>query len=335
MNRFACPQSFTSQNDSGNYFSKQPGYPLDYSDSNLSFRDSTSSEDRKIVEYIAYDSLNTLDPNCDFESLVMQIQADFKSNDWTRHFNAITSLRAMQKSCPQEANLMFQVFDQCITAAFGSPKSCIVKHILMFVQEVIGLAKLSCLNVNIPVNLIRALIPRTTSTNKPVREAAEHAMNLLVENCLSDLTIRALCDGSNVPHRAYKDRSFVYLTMALENMREGIANVQPDTLDAIMMTLVSVINTGQTSIHKTTAKNILNYIFNLMGSQNYIRYVGILLERGKIDHTKANLLAEIVNQQNTPRPSIAMELRRMRSSFGPGSRPRFTNTYIEINGFHV
>jgi len=334
MNRFACPQSYTSQDHSGNLFSQQQSYPFDYSDSDQSIRDSTSSKEVK-AEYISYDSLSTIDQNFDFESLVKQIQASFQSPNWTDQFEAIKTLRIMQKSFPQETNVLFEVFGQCISTSLGSPKSCVVKHILMFVQEVLGLAKVSCLNVFIPVHLIRALIPRTTSANKPVKEAAEHAMKLLVENCLSDETIKALCDGSNVSHRAYKEHSFAYLTMALENMREGIAHVQSDTLDAIVMTLVTVINTGQTAIHKTTAKNILNYIFNLMGPQNYLSYISNLLEKGRIDHAKANFLVEIVNHQKAPRPSIAMELRRMRSSYGPGSRPRFTNVAIEIRGYHV
>ncbi len=334
MNQFTCPQSYPSHDRPGSFFTQQQGYPLDFSDSDKSIRDSTSSKEMPSVDYVPFDSLKKIDSTCDFEELMKRVKASFESQNWVDQFEAIGTLRVIQKSFPQETNVLFEFFAVYITNSLSSPKSCVVKHIIMFVQEVIGLAKVSFLNVFIPVNLIRFLIPKTASANKLIREAAEHAMNLLTENCLSDETIKGLCEGACSSHKIFKERSFHFLQLALSHMQESIAHVHPDTLDAIIITVINIITTGQIAMQKPISKNIILYISRLMGPQNYSQYVSLLLKNDKINPTQADLLVHIVSYEKPPRPSIAEELRSMRrSSCGPDAwLPCFREVTIEING---
>jgi hypothetical protein len=335
MNGFTCPQSYTSPDNSHSFFTQHQGYPLDFSDSDRSIRDSTSSKEMVTADYISFESLPNLEQNCDFATLATQMKAKFESQNWVDQFEAIRSLRILHKSLPREINFLFEAFAPYITNSLSSPKSCIAKHIIMFAQEVIGMAKESGLNVFIPVNLIRFLIPRTASSNKLIKDAAEHAMNLLTENCLSDETIKGLCEGACSSHKIFKERSFHFLQLALSTMREAIANVQPETLDAIVLTVINVITTGQIAMQKSISKNIVLYIYRLMGNENYMCYVDLLMRKEKINLAQANLLAEIATHEKAPRPSFAQALRDMRrSSCGPNSRPySVTDVTVTINGY--
>jgi hypothetical protein len=328
MNQFNLPNPFNQQKAEHSFFSQQTPFAQDHYEMEQQIRHSGVSEEFKI-EYTSFDCLPEFLPNTDMMLLFERLKADFESSEWTTQFIAIDTLRCMNKYFSADVNYFFEAFGAYIQNSLFSFKTCIVKNILLFVIEVFHLAKSSSLSISIVKHLIDILIPKAASVSKTIRVCAEQAICELIENCLCDEIIQSLCFSSASKNTTFNEKAFSYVTAVLEKVNENIANLQPATLKTIFQCMAFTL-TSKCTKSKASAKQILLYLNQLMGQNNYMNYIKHLYEEDALKIQHADLLAKTVEEKIVCRPSLANELRNRDSTI---SQRKFNhNVFIEING---
>jgi hypothetical protein len=294
-----------------------------------SFMQQSDNSDDFKIEYLRFESLPEFSASADMMEILKCLQEDLESKDWLVTFQAINSLRSLNKQYPSDTNYLFEAFGCQIQNLLFGLKTCVVKNILLFVKEVFQNSGCSRLETNIAERLVHILIPKTGSVSKIIKSVAEDAIGELIENCLSDETIRAFCLASFTKNKTFNKRAFYFLAVSINSMKESVSAVDPSTLRIIFQCIVFTLQT-QCVETKTYAKSILNYFHNLMGDNNFIEYLNFLLSNSAITVSQAELLSKSTQETKSQKRSLASEIRHMRST-DPDMFKSQQGFFVEIN----
>ena len=255
------------------------------------------------INYTEYANLPVFDDKTDLVQVFEGIKTSFESVDWISNFTAIDHLRALNKSYPQEANSIFTAFGGFIMAAINSPKPCINKNILAFLFEVLSHAKTSQIDIAIVIKLSDVLIKKLNTNNNLLKGLAESCMTALLDNCLCDATIEAICSLAVDRHKNVGKIAFHYIGSIVNILREHVSELQPDTLRIIFMTIAHNLE-SESANNKTLAKHMCQY-FNFLMKENYENYVMFLYNNQHLTERYVQNLAKAVTQEQR-RSSVAM-----------------------------
>lgn len=256
------------------------------------------------INYTEFANLPVFDEKVDLIQVFEGIKISFDSPDWIANFTAIDNLRALNKSYPQEANSIFTAFGGYIMAAINSPKPCINKNILAFVYEVLTHAKTSLVEMAIVIKLADVLIKKLNTTNTLLKGLAESCMTALLDNCLCDTTIEAICSLAVDRHRNISKIAFHYIGSIVNILREGVSELQPDTLRIVFMTIAHNLE-SESANNKTLAKHMCQY-FQFLMKENYENYVMFLYNSQHLTERYVQNLAKAVAQEHR-KSSVAMQ----------------------------
>lgn len=265
------------------------------------------------IEYLGFNDLPPITDDTNLMQIFEQTRDDFTSPDWIRQFNAVTSLRILNKSFPLRVNAIFEAFGDCILKALFSPKTGVVKNSLYFINEVLVNAKTSNIGRAVLVRLIEILLKKLVSGSQVIRPICYEGLQLIVANALCDETIRAFCAGSLTPNKTSNEKAFGFLTEALAQLRDNIAGVQPETLKTLFQSLAFALEFGSAQ-NKTNTRSILAYLNSLMGLESYMNYLKLLYQSGALEIQHVERLAQ-VTQAREGRKSLGEALRQ--SSHNP------------------
>jgi hypothetical protein len=332
MNRFELPNPFIQSRLNQHFFSERSSSSYNQHEIEFGIRHSGVSDEFK-VEYTPFDGLPQFLPNTDMMQLFEKLKEDFDSSEWMSQFIAIDTLRCLNKYFSDDITYFFEAFGVYIQNALFSFKTCIVKNILLFATEVFQLAKSSSLSITIVKHLIDIIIPKTASVSKTIRLCASQAMVQFIDNCLCDETIQTLCFASATKNSTFNEKAFYYLTIVLDKMKETVASLQPMTLKTIFQCLAFTLSSKST-VSKHHAKSILKYLNQLMGPHNFMNYIRFLYEEDALKIEHADLLVLKIQEKNEVRPSLAMDLKRRRSTLSNYDTSSH-HIYIAINGEFV
>lgn len=255
------------------------------------------------VEYIDFDALPTV-TDADAEMLVAQTQEHFNSGKWLCAFDAVTALRSLNRSFPMHVNALFAAFDAHIAAAVQSARPSLSKNALAFVFEVLNQAATSSLDVCVAEKLVELLLRKATSTSNNMKELACKCIAVLVQNCLCDGTLVALCRLSTansallndkvapVPLLALNSLAFYYLGVAVSQLGNNVAQLAPFTLQAVFVALSHNL-LSRCSNAKQSARNMCRY-FNELMEHNYEAYVMMLHSQHVLADQHARALADAI-----------------------------------------
>jgi hypothetical protein len=263
------------------------------------------------VEYTEFENLSNYPPNTDMMAVFQQIRVDFENPDWTRNFAAIDSLRTFNKYYPNEINGLFANYGGYIHTALGSIKPYIAKNILVFVIEILQSAKTSGLDRQIPVALIPILVQKTGTGNKSLQTIAEKALQVIVFNCLCDEVIQAFCVNSATKNKTANKKSFFYLAASIDAIKENISQLNSETLKIIFQCMAYAL-LSDCAENKTYAKQILGYVRNLMGNDNFFAYVTQLFQSGCVTMAQGEALVKAVEIKGQ-RKSLAEALKEAKA----------------------
>ena len=280
------------------------------------------------VTYVEFGHLPVFDQRVDLLEIFEGIKSGFESSDWLQVFAAINTLRSLHKSCPGEVNSIFTGFGTHILQAIGSPKPCLNKNILGFIFEVLSQSKESSVDISIILKLVEVLIRKLNTVSGWLKSLAENCMNTLLENCLCDQTIVSICELATDRSRTVSKIAFHYIGSVISIMKESISELQPDTLQALIVCIGRNLE-SESANNKTLAKNICHY-FHILMKENYQNYVMFLYENGCLKPQTVHHFAKAIDPEPPRRSSM------VRSSLGKRSKvplQNYRNDFmIEING---
>jgi len=263
------------------------------------------------VEYTEFENLANYPPGTDLMALFERIKAEFENSDWTRNFAAIDSLRTLNKYYPNEISGIFANYGTYIHTALTSIKPYIAKNILVFVIEVLQGAKTSGLDRQIVVALIPILVQKTGTGNKSLQTIAEKALQVIVFNCLCDEVIQAFCINSATKNKTANKKSFFYLVASIDAIKENISQLNAETLKIIFQCMAFAL-LSDCAENKTYAKQILGYVRNLMGNDNFFAYVTQLYQSGCVTMAQGEALVKAVEVKGQ-RKSLADALKEVKA----------------------
>ena len=260
------------------------------------------------VEYVDYNCLVNFPPGTDMMALFEHIKANFESMDWSCQFSSMNALRTLNKFYPAEINAILNQFGSYVQTALNSHKPFIAKNVLLFVIEFLQNAKTSGLSPQVVVALIPILVGKTATGHKSLQQLAEKALQTIVLNCLCDEVIQAFCVNSATKNKTANKRSFFYLTISVDAIKENISQLNAETLKTLFQCLAHAL-VSDCADNKTYAKQILNFIKNLMTADNYMNYAAQLYNGGLLTAPQAEALIKAVETKNETRKSLADALR--------------------------
>ena len=263
------------------------------------------------VDYTEFENLANYPLGTDLGALFQRIKQDFENTDWTRNFTAIDSLRTLNKYYSTEINGIFANYGACIHTALSSIKPYIAKNILVFIIEVLQAAKTSGLDRQIVVALIPILVQKTGTGNKSLQTIAEKALQAIVMNCLCDEVIQAFCVHSATKNKTANKKSFFYLAASIDAIKENISYLNAETLKVIFQCMAYAL-LSDCAENKTYAKQILGYVRNLMGNDNFFAYVTQLYQGGCVTMAQGESLVKAVEIKGQ-RKSLADALKEAKS----------------------
>lgn len=292
-------------------------------------RHSNVSEDFRVT-YTEFDALPNYGPGVVLEDVFGHIVASFRSQDWLDHFNAVDNLRIIAKYNRSNINLIFEAFGDFVLQATNSPKTCVVKNILAFLNECFQAAREANLLPQISTRLIPMLLARASGSSSVIRPLAEVALRSLSQNCVSDETLRALCQETANRRAGVSRLAFYYLTLALDFLRHLVTRVQPETLRFLFISFATVLE-GPCADNKQICRRVVDFICHLMEPAKFQAFVHMLYENGSINNRGAELLMTAAENKVKVRPSIAAELQAGRRN-GSIRSVSYSEQFISING---
>lgn len=288
---------------------------------------SNVSEDFR-VNHTEFDFLPNYPYGTALDDILRHISFNFNSLDWLDHFSAIDNLRILGKYQTEHMNAVFEYFGPHIENSLKSPKSCITKNMLVFINESFHHAKRSGLSSSIVIFLLPKLVLKASGISKTMKPLAEAALTGMVQNCLNDDVLINLCEMScNNPNQCLSKVSFHYLTRALEIIREDLSQIAPHTLRILFICFARVLE-GPCSDNKTLCRRIIGFVKAKMGNEAYGGLVHQLFAEEAISRRQGELLFKFEDTPSKPRPSLACELQ------GTNARKSVANKdtlYLEIN----
>ena len=260
------------------------------------------------IEYLAFEDLPPVPEDDNLMKVFERARADFAAADWIRQFNAVTTLRMLNKSFPGRANALFEAFGESVLKALFSPKTGVVKNGLFLALEVLANAKHSGVSPSVVVRLAEILLQKSVNNSRVIRPLCDLGLQLVVANALGDETLSALCNCSIAQNKVLNERAFRFVAEALGHLRENIAAVHPDTLRTLFRCLAYALEYGSAQT-KTNTRAVLAYLSGLMGPDNYMDYLKLLYQNSALQIQHVEKLAK-VTQAREARQSLGEALRK-------------------------
>lgn len=274
------------------------------------------------INYTEFANLPPYPKETDLMFIFNNIKQHFDSGNWMDTFNSIDNLRILNKYNGDEINLIFQAFGNYILDSVLSQKTAVVKNILAFFKEVLQRGEQTKLDLRVIVKLIQILLNKSKSPHKAIRLMAEDCLGSLVENFTCDETLSEFCSNTIRKNKLTDKIGFHYLAASISVMNENISKISNETLRLIFVTMRLVIN-SDSGENKSLAKRILRFMNQLMGIENFTRYIEYLVLNNILNKLDAEELIDIIKEKPKIRPSIALSLKERRSVNTTKYKPSF------------
>ena len=203
------------------------------------------------------------------------------------HF-CITEIRKIIKFQPNFVMDVIERYSSAFVDLFNNGKTQIIKNLLRMVKEVFDLGQQ--FNVEKAVYAFLPIILKKSSTDLGhIKEMSQHVLISFSMNCGYDISFKSIfypylvaagfCMDKNIP---MAELSIKLLAKLIEKVGNQITQLNPDTLKDIMHALEVLIE-GKRQTMQKQALDICMYIYNLLGSENYLYLMNFSLKPEEVN----------------------------------------------------
>eukprot|EP01065_Artemidia_motanka_P032450 TRINITY_DN3945_c0_g1_i1.p1 TRINITY_DN3945_c0_g1~~TRINITY_DN3945_c0_g1_i1.p1 ORF type:complete len:1376 (+),score=267.84 TRINITY_DN3945_c0_g1_i1:109-4236(+) len=179
-----------------------------------------------------------LEPLAAPERVLPDAMEGLKGTDWRKHFDALTTVRALCIHHPQVISANVQQITGALVRSAASLRSAITKHAMVAIADfVTHLQRRMDPYLSEPVGVLQQLLKRASEPNHFLAEEAERALHCVVAHCTPHRVLSAL--SPQLAHKSEKHRA-----KAAKTLHSAVTKLGPSTYD------VRDISTILTCLHK-------------------------------------------------------------------------------------
>ena len=235
----------------------------------------------------------------DIQARIKQIFAKGSASAWEAKFEAISVLRTLNKFYPQEIFHIFNEFGSEILQCFSSEISYIQKNILLFALEVVGTEPIPDVDQRVVCVLLPCLLNRSISSSKELRDVAKDSLSYITRNHISEGSMTVLAKTAReTKNRKIREYSVKMLSYGIETLQNRISSFSEQSLAQIFVTY-AVLSETKIILLTEHSKGAANTFCQLMGFDNYTRFLKILLNTGLLTMHQANEMVEITKSHQS------------------------------------
>lgn len=243
------------------------------------------------------DEIPTIRSDVNIQEIKRNITEAFSvqsKDNWIKKVEAITILRALNKTFPEEIFDVFMHFGDQIVFSLNMKVPLIHKSILAFIYEVLTIKRNKPLEEAIIERLIPVLINRCRSSSNMIRKMAKECLKEICKPLICNSSLMKFAEMSLDKNQNYAEIAFRGLALSLDNLGENISQVNTRTLQGIFVVIAKIIfHKRAGSIKLATEAGF--YLHKLMGFENYTRMLQILIDEGHISIEEGNNMVSILN----------------------------------------
>lgn len=245
---------------------------------------------------------------------------------WVTKYDAITMLRALNKTYPEEIYDVFMHFGDQIMASLNMKVPVIHKSILAFIYEVITVKRSKPLEEAIVERLIPIIINRTRSSSGTIRRMAKESLKEICEHHLCNSSLMKFAELSLDKNFSLAETAFKGLAYSINCLGDSISQISTRTLQGIFVVFAKIVYHKRAGSIKL-ATDGARYLNRMMGFDNYTKMLKILIDDGHISLDEGNLMVAILdaNPQELAKDKllevkreIAFTRRKNKGQFEPG-----------------
>lgn len=286
-------EALFNQNTTNNEFAMNENHSIEQNNVAPGFNDDTKQASSV---YTAFEDLPNYGENVNLDYIVDQMKILFEDkSNWKSKFDAIDSLRILNKYHAEKMNEIIDLFWPCIVESFDSQKTNIVKNIIMFSAE----AFMNAREVRLQDEVIMALVPhvlnKSTSERSMIKKEAETALCNLISNCCYDSSVIILSKCCFEKNPAICEVSLYVLASMVGNIGDSLPMLRQESLQILMLSLAKIMDSAKKGNMKKWATEVCWGIDQRFGRENYQELVITYVANENMD--LAQYLAKAVEEK--------------------------------------
>lgn len=230
-------------------------------------------------------------------------------SNWLNKVEAITILRALNKTYPEEIFDVFMLFGDQIVASLSMKVPLIHKSILAFIYEVLTVKRKKPLEEAIIERLIPILLNRSRSSSQTIRKMAKESLKEISQTLICNGSLMKFAELALDKNLTMAELAFRGLAVSIDYLGENINQINTRTLQGIFVVFAKIIFHKRAASIKV-ATDGARYLQRLMGFENYTRMLEILIDEKHITLEEGNNMVTILNNDGNAHHRDRFETRR-------------------------
>ena len=250
------------------------------------------------------EDLPGLRPDITIDHVVSRIRDAYavKGNkNWEAKFEAVTALRVINKAFPDDIFDVFMHFGDEIIASLALKSPLIHRSIMVFIYEVYTAKRTKYLDDRITEKLIPILCGRANSSSKSIRDISKSCLEVIISKHISNISLYKFAETAMSIDYRTAEKGMSMLGLSMGTLGAQITEISENTLQAIFIAFArNLIGKGARMVK--WAREGADFMFRLMGEQNFIRLITQLHDLGHISSSEGNCIVEIIKGGEKMRP---------------------------------
>jgi len=253
--------------------------------------------------YTSYENLPSYGSSVDLNSVAEMIKSRFEDkSNWKGHFDAIDNIRVINKYYPAQINNIFMAFGVYILEHLDNQKRTnVFRNCLFLMKEIFRNCREHRLADEIIQKLVPVLLAKITSEKQIIKEEIKGIFEEITQNCLYESTFIAICQLCFEKNPSVAETAVKILARMLNNVGQNIMNLSQNSLQMLFKTLANMLDEKislKNANLRTWTVEICNYIYRMVGMENFVNFLHVLLNEEEAFVIKSAMEKPIVKKES-------------------------------------
>lgn len=256
------------------------------------------AQDSPNQTYISYEVLQPFDSNVNIVALLEWIKINLEEKAlWSNNLAALNALRQLNRFNTQHINEICRLIWPSLVICMSSPRPVISKTSLMFIQELFHHSG-NNLYDDIIKSLEPPLVQKVHSEKAFLKQEAQKAYQLMIERCVKDATIVAVCLSCRNKSAQISELSMKALERMISVLGQNILQLQPLTFKEIFLVIINGLDGKRAEMYKSS-ENLVKMCYQLLGDQNFSQLVNALMSEQIIKNEDLAKLKKVFEEKES------------------------------------
>lgn len=247
--------------------------------------------------YTAFDDLeNCYEDTSNFGAIISDLKEQVTTEDnWRIHFDAIESLRILNKYYPNDIRKYFADLIVFLQKSMESLRSNLSKNTLMLIREIFESYKHTQSLDEFLKEIVPIILEKSVSEKSFLKNEARAALKALEKTGCNNNVIQVLCNKSFDKNGVISELSFQALTEVVQQADENLTeNISNDILEVLFHTVAQSLD-GKRAVNKRVAKGLCEKLKGLF-SQKEKDFERYMRESLKLKESEVQIIIEAMKK---------------------------------------